>query len=214
MRPRRDAGPSATGWTASSGNGESSMSARVATEARSPRVVGHSRLRGGRNGRRERGSQDKIAEWKPTRPRGRPSAVLLRPAHTLSRTSFCENSGNNRSNGPGKTAQLDQQAFHDEQRRPAEASNHHLGFPGEPTVLKLIRNPRLSLRALCCPSRPLSGGGPGNCQSSRICLYLRVFLVKSNVSATRSMNSSRVKYQRSFILSEPTLPSTNARRAA
>jgi len=150
-RPGRDAVPSVTGWTASSGNGESSMSARVAAEAGTSRVERHSRLGGGRNGRRESGSQDQITEWKPTRPGGRPPAILLRPAHTLSRTSFVQNPGNNRSNGPDKTAQLVQQALKGDQRSPAEASNHHLGFPVEPIVLQLTKGSRLSRRAICCP---------------------------------------------------------------
>ena len=137
------------------------MSARVAAEAGTSRVERHSRLGGGRNGRRESGSQDQITEWKPTRPGGRPPAILLRPAHTLSRTSFVQNPGNNRSNGPDKTAQLVQQALKGDQRSPAEASNHHLGFPVEPIVLQLTDNPRLSQRALRCPSGRIAVEAPG-----------------------------------------------------
>lgn len=152
------------------------MSARAAAETRTTGVERHSRLGRGRNGRREGGSQDQITERKPARPRRRPSAVLPRPAHALSRTPFCQNPGKNRSNGPGKTAQLDQQAFEGDQGRPAETSNHHLGFPEEPKfVLQLTDIPKALPSGSSLSFRPLRGGGPGN-RSSRFCLYLRVFL--------------------------------------
>jgi hypothetical protein len=186
------------------------MSARVATEARSPRIEGCSCFGGGRNGGRESGSQYEITEWKPTRPGGRRPAVFPRLTHTLSRISFGENPGNHRSDGPGKTAQLDQQVVYDDQRRLAEASNHHLGFPMQPTATTHPQpeaQPTGSLLSLTAALRRR----PRELSKFPILLVLTCFLVQiETYQPPRELDSSRVKYQRSFILSERTLPSTNA----
>jgi hypothetical protein len=161
-------------------NGESSMaSARVAAEAGPSRVERNTAPGGGRKGRRERGLQNQITEWKPARPNGSHATVVPRVAHALSRVPFAQKPGNGRSNGPGKTAQLDQQDFHQLRTCPVETSNHHLGFPADPIVLQLTDGPRLRRTpSLLLSYRPQRGGGPGNRHSSPIRLYLRCFVLE------------------------------------